>query len=351
MIKYLKFLLLALFSASLLFVPATQSRASDKDLLGAGATFPYPLYSKMFDAYNKKTGIRINYQSIGSGGGVRQIFSKTVDFGASDAFLKDSDIKRAPAEMVHIPTCLGAVAISYNLFGNPQIKLTPDVLADIFLGKISRWNDKKIQNINGSVKLPPVKIVVVHRSDGSGTSAIFTDYLAKISSEWDAKVGAGKSVNWPAGLGAKGNEGVAGMIKQIPGAIGYIELSYAKHNRMKTASLQNKSGNFITPSLESTSLAANTEIPDDTRVSITNTGAPQGYPISGFTWILVYKNQNYKGHSAQKAKNIVDLLWWMIHEGQEYTKPLDYAPLPETARKKAERNIKLISYNNTQIMQ
>ena len=337
-------------TALLLLAPVTGVYASDNDLLGAGATFPYPLYSKIFDVYNKKTGVRINYQSIGSGGGVRQIFSKTVDFGASDAFLDNDELKKAPAEIVHIPTCLGAVTVSYNLFGNPQLKLTPDVLADIFLGKTSKWNDPKIEKINSGVKLPAVKIVVVHRSDGSGTTSIFSDYLSKVSPEWKTKVGAGKSLNWPSGLGAKGNEGVSGMIKQIPGAIGYIELAYAEHNNMKMAEIQNKKGNFISPSLESTSLAANGEIPDDTRISLTDTDAQLGYPISGFTWILLYKNQNYAGRSNERAGNLVNLLWWMIHEGQEYTKPLDYAPLPLPAIKKAEKIISSIKYGESSVL-
>ncbi|RMF91959.1 MAG: phosphate ABC transporter substrate-binding protein PstS [Candidatus Schekmanbacteria bacterium] len=348
--KISKFLFYTICILSLIIVPISSARASENDLLGAGATFPYPLYSKLFDVYYKKTGVRINYQSIGSGGGVRQIFSKTVDFGASDAFLSDEELKKAPAEIIHIPTCLGAVTVSYNIIGDPQIKLTPSLLADIFMGKITKWNDIRIQNINQDVKLPSLKIVVVHRSDGSGTTAIFTDYLSKVSIEWKQRVGAGKSVRWPAGIGAKGNEGVSGMIKQIPGTIGYIELAYAMHNRMKTAAIQNKSGKFILPTLESTSLAANTNIPDDTRISITDTDSPDGYPISGFTWILVYKNQNYKGRSFLRAKNLVNLLWWIINEGQTFTKPLDYAPLPEKAKKKAEKLIKSITYGNETIL-
>lgn len=350
MMKHFKFLLIIFAMAGLLLISAIGSNASDNELLGAGSTFSYPLYSKIFDVYNKKTGIRINYQSIGSGGGIKQLFSKTVDFGASDAFLQDEEIKKAPAEVVHVPTCLGAVTVSYNLFGNPQIKLTPDILAGIFLGKITKWDNEEIRKINSGIKLPAVKIVVVHRSDGSGTTSIFTDYLSKISAEWKNKVGAGKSVNWPTGLGAKGNEGVAGMIKQIPGTIGYIELAYASHNNIKTASIQNKSGNFILPSLESASLAANTAIPDDTRVSITDTASEEGYPIAGFTWILVYKNQNYSGRSNERAKNIANLLWWMIHEGQEFTKPLDYAPLPDAAVKKVEKIISSVAYGESSLL-
>ncbi|MBI5375064.1 MAG: phosphate ABC transporter substrate-binding protein PstS [Candidatus Schekmanbacteria bacterium] len=327
-----------------------QAQADDGTILGAGATFPYPLYSKMFDVYNKKYGTRINYQSIGSGGGVKQILSRTVDFGASDAFMSDDELKQAPDKLVHIPTCLGAVVITYNLSGSPVLNMTPDIIADIFLGKLSKWNDARIAAINPGVKLPPTNIVVIHRSDGSGTSAIFTDYLSKVSKEWKDKVGAGKSVNWPTGMGAKGNEGVAGLIKQIPGSLGYAELIYTRQNKMPAANVKNKVGVFITPSLESTSAAANVTIPDDTRVSITDTDAKDGYPISGFTWILVYREQNYSSRQLKKADDVAKLLWWIAHEGQNYTKPLDYSPLPKAAAEKAEKAIKGITYNGNSLI-
>ena len=301
--------------------------ASDIELLGAGASFPYPLYSKMFSEYNKLTGVKINYQSIGSGGGIKQLMNKTVDFGASDAFLSNEDLSKMPAPVVHIPTCLGAAVLTYNLPGNPVLKLTPDVLADIFLGKITKWNDARITKLNPAAKLPGMAISIVHRSDGSGTTFIFTDYLSKVSPEWSTKVGHKTAVDWPVGIGAKGNEGVSGMIKQTPGAIGYVELIYALQNKMPVAVLKNKKGNFVEASIKSVTAAANVKIAPDARVSITNTEIADGYPISSFTWILLYKEQNFDGRSAEKAKAVVKLVWWMTHEGQQYNAPLVYAPL------------------------
>jgi phosphate transport system substrate-binding protein len=323
----------------------------DRELLGAGATFPYVLYSKMFDAYYKQTNVKVNYQSIGSGGGIRQLKEKTVDFGASDAFLSDEQLREFDSPVLHIPTCLGAVVITYNLPGNPQLKLTPDVIADIFLGKIKKWNDPRITNLNPGINLPNLNITVVHRSDGSGTTFVFTDYLSKVSNEWAQKVGRGTSVAWPVGLGGKGNEGVTGLVKQIPGAVGYVELIYAKQNKLPQALVKNKSGKFINPELSSISAAGKTKIPDDTRISITDTDAEDGYPISSFTWILVYKEQNYKGRSLERAKQLVKLLWWIVHEGQAYTEPLDYAKLPGEVVKKAEKIMKSITYNGKPVYQ
>lgn len=316
-----------------------------EEILGAGATFPYPLYSKIFDVYSREYNVRVNYQSIGSGGGQRQIINKTVDFGASDGFMTDEQLSKIQEKILHIPTCLGAVVITYNLSGISDLKFTPDIIADIYLGKLTKWNDPRIQAINPGIKLPDSNIIVVHRSDGSGTTFIWTDYLSKVSSEWKEKVGMGTSVNWPIGLGGKGNEGVSGLVKQIPGSIGYVELAYAIQNKMSVGIVKNKKGNFIKPDLKSISLAGNVLLPDDTRVSITDTEAPHGYPISGFTWLLVYKEQNYNGRTKERAKALVDLFWWIIHDGQKYTEPLDYAPLPHEAVKKAETIIKSITYN------
>jgi len=327
-----------------------KSPASDVELLGAGASFPFPLYSKMFNEYNIKTGVKINYQSIGSGGGIKQLMSKTVDFGASDAFLNDEDQSKMPAAVVHIPTCLGADVVTYNLPGDPVLKFTPDVVADIFLGKISNWNDARIQKLNPGVKLPNMPISIVHRSDGSGTTFIFTDYLSKISEEWKTKVGHKTSVDWPIGLGAKGNEGVSGMIKQTPGALGYVELIYALQNKMPVGLLQNKSGKYVEASIKSVTAAANIPIPADARVSITNTDAPDGYPISSFTWILLYKEQNYDSRAQDKAREVVKLIWWMTHEGQQFTAPLIYAPLPKEALKVVETNIKSVVFNGKSLL-
>jgi len=319
--------------------------AGENELLGAGATFPYPLYSKMFDVYYRQYGIKINYQAIGSGGGIRQLISKTVDFGGTDAYMTDEELKNADSQILHLPTCLGGVGITYNLPGNPELKFTPEVLADIFFGKIKKWNDNRIKNINPDVNLPAIRIIVIHRSDGSGTTFIFSDYLSKISKDWENKMGRGKSLNWPAGLGAKGNAGVAGFIKQTPGAIGYIELIYALQNNMPVAKIMNRSGNFIKPDPHSVSFAADIKLPSDTRVSITDTKMANGYPISGFTWLIFYKEQNYGGRSIQHAKVLKNLLLWIIHEGQAYTEPLLYAPLPEGMIKEVEQIIFSVQYS------
>ena len=264
--------------------------------------------------------------------------------------MTDRQLEKAPAEILHIPICLGAVAVTYNLPGNPQLRITQRILSDILLGKIQKWDDPGIKRANPSVKLPGKNIIVVHRSDGSGTSFIFTDYLSKISKEWEERVGRGKSVNWPVGLGGKGNEGVAGLIKQIPGSLGYVELIYAVQNKMPVGLMQNKSGNFAKPSLKTVSLAADVPLPEDTRVSITDTDAPEGYPISGFTWILVYKEQDYGRRSKEKASALVNLVWWMTHKGQRYARDLHYAPLPEEAVKKAEKIVGSITYGGKPIL-
>src|SRR6266487_2596374 len=300
----------------------------DKTILGAGSSFINPLFSKMFYEYNAKTGIQVNYQSIGSGGGILQLTNKTVDFGASDGPLNEEQTSKIGVPALHIPMASGAVVITYNLPGvNANLKFTPDVIADIFLGKITKWNDARITGLNKGVSIPAFPILIAHRSDGSGTTAIFTNYLSKVSPEWSTKVGAGGSVNWPAGLGGKGSEGVAGLVKQTPGALGYVELIYALQNKISYAQVRNKKGKFILPSLVSVSAASNIKLPDDSKVFITDTDAPDGYPISGFTWVIIYKEQNYNNRSTQKAQNLLQLLWWNIHDGQQYATPLNYAPL------------------------
>lgn len=304
----------------------------------------------MFDAYYQKFQVRINYQAVGSGAGQKHLFEQNVDFAASDAFLSDEKMKETPSHILHIPICLGAVSVTHNLPGNPALKFTPALLSDIFIGKITRWDDPAIQAINPGVKLPALNIVVVHRSEESGTTFIFTDYLSKVSREWKEKIGRGKAVDWPTGVGAKGNGGVAGLLKQFLGSIGYVELAYALAHGMPVDSVQNKHGVFVKAGLQSTSLAANIAIPDDTRVSITDTDAPDGYPISSFTWLLLYKEQNYQGRSREQADRTVKLLWWMIHGGQEYAGPLKYATLPKAALVKAEANIKSVTYNGEPIL-
>ncbi|MHB1421268.1 MAG: phosphate ABC transporter substrate-binding protein PstS [Bacillota bacterium] len=313
-------------------------------LNGAGATFPYPLYSKWFNEYNKlNQNVQINYQSIGSGGGIKQITAKTVDFGASDAPMKDEELQKAPGELLHIPTVLGAVVVTYNLKGvESGLKLTPEVLVSIMMGDIKKWNDSKITALNPDVKLPAQDIVVIYRSDGSGTTSIYTDYLAKISQTWETNVGHGKSVSWPVGVGAKGNEGVAGQIKQTNGAIGYVELAYAVQNQLPFVALKNQAGKFVLPSPESTTAAAESaakNMPEDLRVSITNAPGDNSYPIAGFTYLLVYKQQD----DQTKSQVLVKFLDWAIHDGEVYAKDLYYAPLPENVIKMVEEKIKSIS--------
>ena len=309
---------------------ATSSGAVD--LNGAGATFPYPLYSKWFSDYAAQTGVRINYQSIGSGGGIRQLAEGTVDFGASDSPMTDEEMAGAKGgKVLHLPAILGADVVTYNL---PEVttplRLTPDVIADIFLGRITRWNDARITAQNSGVNLPARDILVVHRSDGSGTTFIWTDYLATVSPAWAQGPGRGKAIQWPVGFGGKGNEGVAGQVKQTPGSIGYVELAYARQNRLSVALVQNAAGNFIEPTIESITAAADgimTRLGADSdyRVSIVNAPGDQAYPISSFTWLLVYENQP----DATKGKKLVDFLRWMYADGQKSAPALDYAPLPE----------------------
>jgi len=331
---------------------ADSTSGEDNTIMGAGSSFDNPLFSKMFSEYNKSTGLKVNYQSIGSGGGIKGLTDKTVDFGASDAPLTDDQAKAANAPAIHIPVTAGAVVVSYNL---PEVKdtlmLTPDVLAGIFLGDIKKWNDPKIAAINKGVKLPATDIMVAHRADASGTSNIFTTYLSKVSKDWETKVGKGSSVNWPVGLGGKGNEGVAGTIKQTPGAIGYIELAYAIQNQMAYAKVQNKAGNYITPSIASVTAAANIDIPADGKVSLTNTDAPDGYPISGLSWVLIYQEQKYNNRSADKATKMLKLIQWMIHDGQQYGAPLNYAPLSAKAVAVGDALLKTATYDGKAILQ
>jgi phosphate transport system substrate-binding protein len=251
---------------------------------------------------------------------------------------------------VHIPTCLGAVVLAHNVPGNLEIRLTPQVVADIFLGKITKWNDPQIVAVNPGVRLPDMAIVVVHRSDGSGTTFIFSDYLGKVSAEWKQKVGVGKSLNWPVGLGAKGNPGVAGLVKQLPGSLGYVELVYALQNKMSVARIANRAGNFVLPTIESVSAAAAVTMPADTRVSITDTSAEDGYPISGFTWLIVYREQAYAGRSREDALQLVKMLSWMIDEGQQFTEPLQYSPIPKEVAALADSIVAGITYQGTPLL-
>jgi len=334
-----------LIALTLLTIAVTASQASAETLInGAGATFPYPLYSKWFSEYAKvDPSVKFNYQSIGSGGGIKQITAQTVDFGASDKFLSDAELKAAPGKLLHIPTVMGAVVVTYNIPGVAKgLKLKVDDVADIFLGKITKWNDPRIADDNPGVKLPDQAIVVVHRSDGSGTTSIFTDFLSGVSSEWKSKVGTGASVKWPVGLGGKGNEGVAGQVKNTNYTIGYVELAYAFENKLNYATLKNKSGHWVEPSIKSTSAAAAAvkQMPADYRISLVNQPGQDAYPIVGFTWLLVYEQQKDK----VKGQKIVDFLNWSMKKGQKMAAPLLYAPLPESVGKMVEKTIKTLKY-------
>jgi len=311
-------------------------------LNGAGATFPYPMYSKWFSEYHKlHPDIQINYQSIGSGGGIRQVINGTVDFGASDGPMTDDMLKEAKVKILHMPTVLGADVPAYNVPGvSGEVKFTPEALAGIFLGKITKWNDKALTGANPGVNLPDRDIIVVHRSDGSGTTYIFTDYLSKVSSEWQSQVGTGTSVKWPVGLGGKGNEGVAGSIRQLQGAIGYVELIYAVQNNITYGSVKNAAGNFVKASLESVTAAAASapKMPDDFRVSITNAPGKDAYPISSFTWLLIPEQSK----DPAKGKILADFLNWMVTDGQKMTAALSYAPLPQGVVQKEKDAIKQV---------
>src|SRR3990172_9355045 len=302
---------------------------------GAGATFPFPLYSKWFSDYHKAhPDLQFNYQSIGSGGGIKKITERTVDFGPSDAPLTDAELAKAPG-VVHIPTVLGAVVVTYNA-PIEDLKLTPETVAGLFMGKITRWNDPALAKATPGANPPASAVAVVHRSDGSGTTSIFTDYLSKVSPEWKAKVGAGTSVKCPAGLGAKGNEGVTGLVKGTPGAVGYVELAYAHQNKLPMASLRNRDGNFVKASLEATSDAApGEEIPSAYPESITDAAGKGAYPMASFTYLLVYRDQP----DRTKGEALLRFLWWAVHDGQASAASLDYAPLPPAAVKKVEKTL------------
>ncbi len=305
------------------------SRGGGAQINGAGATFPYPLYSKWFAEYSKiQPGVAINYQSIGSGGGIRQLTNQTVFFGASDGPMTDDQLKAAPGAILHLPTVLGAVVPVYNVPGvSTDLKFTGSLLADIFLGKVTRWNHPAIAAVNPGVALPPTEITVVHRSDGSGTSYVWVDYLAKVSPEWKTSVGVATSVKWPVGLGGKGNEGVAGLVKQTPGSLGYVELVYALQNQIPNGAVQNANGEFVKasiPSVTAAAAAAARAMPADFRVSITNAPGPGVYPVASFTWLLLYQDAANKAH----ARAMVDFLKWALTDGQALATELGYAPLP-----------------------
>jgi phosphate transport system substrate-binding protein len=325
-----------------LFLLAIPMWGETTTLNGAGATFPYPMYSKWFSEYNKlHSDIQFNYQSIGSGGGIRQVLAGTVDFGATDGPMTDEQLSQAKTKILHIPTVLGADVPAYNIPGvSEELKFTPELLANIFLGKITSWNDAAIAKANPGVNLPNQPVIVIHRSDGSGTTYIWTDYLSKVSTDWKNQVGKGTSVKWPVGLGGKGNEGVAGMVRQMQGSIGYVELIYAVQNHIAYGSVKNAAGQFVKASLDSVTAAAASvkNMPADFRVSITNAPGKDAYPISSFTWLLIPSTSK----DAAKGKIIGDFLNWMVADGQKMTADLSYAPLPESVVAKVKETIKQV---------
>jgi phosphate transport system substrate-binding protein len=320
------------------------------DFTAAGATFPQPFYEQAFNAYSS-TGHRpvVRYQGVGSGAGIQALLKHEVEFAASDVMLSAEQQKAAGAPIVQVPTCLGAVAVVVNLPDNPRIRLTPDVLAAMFLGRITRWNDRGIADLNPRANLPALPITVVHRSDSSGTSSIFTEYLSKTNADWRATVGTGLKVTWPTGRSAKGNAGVAGLVLQIPGAIGYVELVYAIGNEMTVVAIRNRSGQFVTPTPESVSLAA-THLPTNPTTSLTDTPERDGYPIGAFSWIALYQEQAYEGRARERADALVHLLWWLVHAGQKHASELHYSVLPATAVTRAESALRSVLYQGRSLL-
>jgi len=340
----------SLFLAVLAFLTAGIS-VNAQSLSGAGATFPEPFYNAAFQKYDQIAGVKVSYGGVGSGGGIRSLKDKVVDFGASDAFLSDAEMKEMPAHIIHIPTCSGAVVVAFNLPGISQIKLNNDLLVKIFMGKVTNWSDPSLKKLNPAVKFPNKPITVVHRSDGSGTTNMFTDYLNKVSKEWSSKIGVGKTVNWPVGIGAKGNPGVAGTINQTVGAIGYVGSEYAFAQRISSALLQNKAGKFIKASIASTSAAGKGTIPADTRIMLTNSSAADAYPIAGFTWLILYKEQNYNNRSLAQAQATLKLIDWMLnHDSQVIAAKTNYAPLPARVTKSAKAILRTVTYNGKRVL-
>ena len=330
---------------------STNGSREAQELSGAGATFPLPFYNVVFEKFAEVNGDVVAYGGIGSGGGVRNLRDKIVDFAGSDAFLSDKEMAEM-APVVHIPTCMGAVVLAYNLDGVKELKLSGEIIADIFAGNIKMWNDERLAALNPDVKLPNESIIPVFRSDGSGTTFVFTDYLTKVSPMWKEKFGAGKSVNFPAGQAAKGNPGVAGVIKQTKNSIGYVGSEYAFAQKIAYAKIQNQRGEIVEPTAASISAAASGEIPADTRCSITNSDAVGAYPISTFTWMIIYKEQNYSDRSKEQAMATLDLVQYILSdEAQNITSEVHYAPLPEKAKELSLKNLKTVTFDGIAILQ
>ncbi len=321
------------------------SSSSGSELRGAGATFPQPFYETLFSIYQRQNNIKVHYEGTGSGEGLRQLVSKTVDFAGTDKIMQQNTSEAGSGEVLNIPTCVGAVAVVYNVPGDPGLRFTPDIVADIFFGRIKRWNDPRIAAVNRHAALPEIPIAVIYRMDASGTTFIFSEYLARTSKEWNDRIGKGTSLTWPTGQGAKGNPGVAGLVRQIPGAVGYVELVYAIGNKMTFGFLQNRSGRFIAPSVKSVTAAASIDLSARNDYSLTDTMVADGYPISGFTWITLYREQNYARRSRETAENLVNLLAFVIHDGQKQAPLLHYAPLPKSVRRSANRLLGMVTHS------
>ena len=323
---------------------------ADVILKGAGATFPYPLYKKWIEVHENETGVRVSYEAIGSGGGIQSLLKRDVDFGATDAYMTEGEMKTARKEIIHIPACVGAVSLVYNLPVNIVLRLTPDLVADIFLGKITNWGDERLREVNADVRLPSIDINVVHRSESSGTTFIFTDYLSRVSPQWKRSIGKGKKVEWPTGMGVERNWGVADFVNKIPGSIGYVERTFANNMNLPLAVLRNRSGRFLAPSLESVSAAAQVELPDDVKIMITDTPNADGYPICAFTYLIFFKEQAYGQRSEERARALARFFWWAIHEGQRFNEPLLYGRLPTQAVEKAELLIRSMTYRTKKLI-
>lgn len=337
------------FTAITLILALSSCGNKESNLSGAGATFPAPFYNIVFKEY-AKIGSNVTYGAIGSGGGIRSLKDQTVDFGATDVFLSDAELKDMGADVIHVPTCLGAVVLSYNLKDVKDLKLTADLISDIYRGKITNWNDARIKELNPELNLPDKGITPVYRSDGSGTTSVFSEYMSKVNAAWKEEIGEGKSLKFPAGIAAKGNPGVAGIIAETEGAIGYIGSEYALALNMSSALLQNSSGNFVAADTKSISASANVDIPNDTRVVITNSPNPEAYPISTFTWIIAYKEQNYNARTEIQAKSLVGLLNYIIsNEGQAIATKTHYAPLPVIALEKTKAAIESMTFDGKKI--
>lgn len=328
----------------------TTPKEQSVSLAAVGATFPLPFYNSAIKTYSKKEGTHITYGGIGSGGGIRALKDRVVDFGATDAFLNDKEESEMLAPIIHIPTCLGAVVLAYNLPHIGELKLTNENISDLFMGKITKWNDKRLKASNPNVKLPNLNVSVIHRSDGSGTTYIFSDYMSKISHSWETQVGRGKALKWPVGMGAKGNPGVAGQVQQVKGALGYIGSEFAFAQNISFAKVMNSSGNFIKPNIESISAAASGDMPSNTKVMLTNPTNPNAYPISGFTWLITYKEQNYNGRTKRQAEETVKFLSWIVEsDAQSLAVKVNYAPLPTKAIESAKRILGTITYDGKPI--